>query len=171
MLRRSSSAAPSRDARAEDIDLNLLVHEAAEIARPRTASRVAGRISRIVEEPGLPHPVKGRSADIVSAIVNLVVNAIDAMPNGGNITLRTGESDGASFVQVADDGPGMPPEVESRIFEPFFTTKGAEGTGLGLAMVYACMQRHGGSVKVETAPGRGTTFTLSFPRAPSSSPP
>jgi signal transduction histidine kinase len=57
----------------------------------------------------------------------------------------------------------MPPEIAGRIFEPFFTTKGAEGTGLGLPMVYACMQRHGGSVKLETALGKGTTFTLIFP--------
>jgi signal transduction histidine kinase len=58
----------------------------------------------------------------------------------------------------------MPPEVEQRVFEPFFTTKGNDGTGLGLAMVYACMQRHGGSVKLRTAPGEGSSFHLSFPR-------
>ena len=156
----------SRDARTEDIDLNRLVHEAAEIARPRMAGR-GGRMNRMREELGAPLPVKGRSADIVNALVNLIINAIDAMPDGGNIVLRTGEESGTSWVQVADDGPGMPPDVERRIFEPFFTTKGEEGTGLGLAMVYACMQRHGGSVKVETAPGNGTTFTLFFPRSPS----
>ena len=59
----------------------------------------------------------------------------------------------------------MPPEIEKRVFEPFFTTKGDEGTGLGLAMVYACMQRHRGTVTLDTAVGKGTTFTLSFPRA------
>ena len=74
-------------------------------------------------------------------------------------------------MQVADDGPGMPPEVEQRVFEPFFTTKGEEGTGLGLAMVYACMQRHGGSVKLQTAPGEGTQFTLVFPLSASIPPP
>jgi signal transduction histidine kinase len=100
----------------------------------------------------------------VSALVNLIVNAIEAM-NGGTITLRTGVGDDGVWVQVSDNGPGMPPDVERRIFEPFFTTKGSEGTGLGLAMVYACMQRQGGTVKVETAEGKGTTFTLSFPKA------
>jgi signal transduction histidine kinase len=156
----------SPESRAEEVDLNKLVHEAGEIARPRMAAR-GGRANRIREELGAPRPVMARSGEIVSALVNLVVNAIDAMPGGGTITLRTGESEGASWVEVADDGPGMPPEVERRVFEPFFTTKGAEGTGLGLAMVYACMQRHGGSVKLETAPGKGTAFTLLFPKSAS----
>ncbi len=155
----------SPDSKPENIDLDRLAHEASEIARPRIAAR-GGRGNRIVEELGSPAPIRGRAAEIVSAVVNIVVNAIDAMPEGGTITLRTGESADDSWIQVADNGPGMPPEVERRIFEPFFTTKGDEGTGLGLAMVYACMQRHGGSIKVDTAPGRGTTFTLSFPRAP-----
>jgi signal transduction histidine kinase len=154
----------SPESRAEEVELNSLVHEAGEIARPRTASRV-GRSSKIVEELGAPPSVRGRPADIVSAIVNLIVNAIEAMTDGGTIVLRTGESDGGGWVQVSDNGPGIPADVERRIFEPFFTTKGDEGTGLGLAMVYACMQRHGGSVKVETQQAKGTTFTLWFPPA------
>ena len=101
----------------------------------------------------------------------LDLSAIDALRDGGTITLRTGESDGGSWVQVADDGSGMPPDVEARVFEPFFTTKGEDGTGLGLAMVYASMQRHGGSVRLETAPGKGTAFTLWFPRSASAKPP
>ena len=123
-----------------------------------------GALSRVSEELAPTPQVVAQSGEIVSAILNLVVNAIDAMPSGGTITLRTGQTDTSSWVAVQDDGPGMPPEIERRVFEPFFTTKGEEGTGLGLAMVYACMQRHGGSVALETAPGRGTTFTLSFPK-------
>ena len=117
----------------------------------------------IREELGAPPRFLGQPADIVSALVNLIVNAIDALTSGGTITLRTGKTDRDVWAQVSDDGPGMPPEIERRVFEPYFTTKGDEGTGLGLAMVYACMERHGGSVKLETAPGQGTTFTLSFP--------
>jgi signal transduction histidine kinase len=120
-------------------------------------------MSHIDEEPGGPRCVMGRAGEIVSAVVNLVVNAIDAMPEGGRITLRTGESNGRAFIEVEDDGPGMPPEVQARVFEPFFTTKGAAGTGLGLAMVYACMERHGGSVSLTSTPGKGTKFTLWFP--------
>ena len=153
----------SPESRAEEIDLNRLAHEAGEIAKPRMAAR-GGRACRLVEEFGMPPVVRGRPADVVSAVVNLIVNAIEAM-NGGTITLRTGVADDGAWIQVSDDGPGMPPEVVRRIFEPFFTTKGTDGTGLGLAMVYACMQRHGGTVNVETAEGKGTTFTLSFPKS------
>jgi signal transduction histidine kinase len=154
----------SPESRAEHLDLNALAREASEIARPRLAAR-GGSTSHIVLQLGEAPLVTGRPGEIVSALVNLVVNAIDAMPGGGTVTLRTGRSDGASWAQVADDGPGMPPEIEQHVFEPFFTTKGLEGTGLGLAMVYACMQRHGGSVKLDTAPGKGASFTLVFPRA------
>jgi signal transduction histidine kinase len=151
------------EARIEDVDLDRLVHQASQIAKPRMAMR-NGKMPYIVEELGAPPWFPGQSGDIVSALVNLIVNAIDALAErGGTITLRTGQSDGHIWVQVSDDGPGMPPEIERRAFEPFFTTKGDEGTGLGLAMVYACMQRHGGTVKLETAPETGTTFTLSFP--------
>jgi signal transduction histidine kinase len=102
----------------------------------------------------------------VTAVVNLVVNAIDAMPDGGTITLRTGASGQRAWITVADTGPGMTPEVQARVFEPFFTTKGDEGTGLGLSMVFATMQRHGGSVSLETEPGKGAAFTLSFRLSP-----
>ncbi|HVY49311.1 MAG TPA: HAMP domain-containing sensor histidine kinase, partial [Minicystis sp.] len=133
------------ESRSAPVDLRKLAHEAREIARPRMASR-GGVVNTFVEDLGDVAPVLGRSGDIVSALVNLIVNAIDAMPEGGRITLRTGRDETTSFVEVADDGPGIPPEVERRVFEPFFTTKGEGGTGLGLAMVYACMQRHGGKV-------------------------
>jgi signal transduction histidine kinase len=155
----------SPESRSEQIDLNHLVSEAADIARPRMASH-GPRLHHLREELGSPAVVLGRSEEILSALVNLIVNAIDAMPGGGGtITLRTGVSGERSWVEVADDGPGIPPEIEQRIFEPFFTTKGEEGTGLGLATVHACMQRHGGSVELSTAIGKGTTFRLWFPSA------
>jgi len=150
------------ESRAVLVDLDRLIHEAGEIAKPRLASR-AGKMALIRDELGAPRAFPAQPADVVNALVNLIVNAIDA--GGGTIVLRTGETDTQVWAQVADDGPGMTPEIERHVFEPFFTTKGDEGTGLGLAMVYACMQRHSGSVKVETAPGKGTTFTLSFPAA------
>jgi len=161
-LRDYSRQAP--ESRPEEVDLDRLAHEALEIARARAASR---RVAvRFVEELGHPPRFYGRPSEIVSAVVNLVVNAVDVFDKSGVVTVRTGkiEGDGA-FIAVCDDGPGMPPDVEKRVFEPFFTTKGAEGTGLGLAMVYACMKRHGGAVELETSEGRGTTFTLRFPSA------
>jgi signal transduction histidine kinase len=152
----------SAEAPAKKVDLALLARESVAIARPRMSSRVAA-LSRILEELGDVPPVLGHADEIVGAVVNLVANAIDAMPEGGTITVRTGVTDGRAFLTVADSGPGMTPEVQARVFEPFFTTKGAEGTGLGLANVFATMQRHGGSVALETEPGKGAAFTLSFP--------
>ncbi|HEY8074655.1 MAG TPA: HAMP domain-containing sensor histidine kinase [Labilithrix sp.] len=154
----------AKETKTELVELDKLVHEAAQIAKPRMASSASGRVLKIVEDLHTPPSVMAMSGEIVSALVNLVVNAIDASaPTGGTITLRTGEADGGSFVEIADDGPGMPPDVQKRVFEPFFTTKGAEGTGLGLAMVYATVQRHGGTITLETAPGKGTCFHVWLP--------
>jgi signal transduction histidine kinase len=157
----------SPEAPAQQVNLNALAHEAMAIARPRMSSR-RGALSRIVEELGDAPPVVAHGHEVVAAVVNLVVNAIDAMPDGGTITLRTGASGEHAWISVADTGPGMTPEVQARVFEPFFTTKGDEGTGLGLAMVFATMQRHGGSVSLETEPGNGAAFTLSFRISPTS---
>jgi signal transduction histidine kinase len=108
---------------------------------------------------------------MVAALLNLVSNAIDAIQaldegaEGGTVTVSTGASDGGAWVRVHDDGPGIPEEIQGRIFEPFFTTKGTEGTGLGLAIVYAFVRRHGGKLTLDSAPGKGTAFTLWFPAA------
>jgi signal transduction histidine kinase len=146
----------------ELVDLDSLAREAVAIGKSRSASG-SGRVVKIVEQLEGPPPVTAASSEVVSALVNLVVNAIDA--GARTITLRSGERDRGSWIEVADDGPGMPPEVANRVFEPFFTTKGAEGTGLGLAMLYASVERHGGTVTLDPAPGKGTTFCLWFPHS------
>jgi signal transduction histidine kinase len=142
--------------------LNALAREAVQLAKPGMAS-TDSRLSRVHENFGNPPTVLGQPSEIVSALLNLLVNAAHAAPDGANITVRTGEKRSGGWVAVADDGPGMSPEVQARVFEPFFTTKGAKGTGLGLAMVYATMNRHQGTVHLETEPGKGATFTLWFP--------
>ena len=149
------------------VDLRSLASEAVAIARPRMASR-KGALCRIVEQLEDVPPVMARGDEVVAALVNLIANAIDAMPDGGTITVTTRLGDsprGGATVTVADTGPGMTAEVQARVFEPFFTTKGADGTGLGLAMVFATMQRHAGTVTLDTAPGQGAAFTLRFPGA------
>jgi signal transduction histidine kinase len=161
----------AKESKTELVELDKLLHEAAEIGRPRMATAARGRVLAIVEDFHAPPAVMGMGGEIVSALVNLVVNAIDALgagangTSGGTLTLRSGESGGGSFVEVEDNGPGMTPDVQKRVFEPFFTTKGTDGTGLGLAMVYATVQRHGGHVTLDTAPGKGTRFRLWFPGA------
>jgi signal transduction histidine kinase len=160
-LRDFSRQSPEK--RLEPVDLDALAHEAVELSRPRIASAHRPRGIWIVEELGRPPPIMARSAEMVNALVNLVVNAIDALGEGGTITVRSGASEGSAWISVHDDGPGIAEEHRERLFEPFFTTKGQVGTGLGLSMVYALAQRYGGRLAVESAPGLGTTFTLSFP--------
>lgn len=143
------------------VDLDRLAAEAAALTQPKM--NAGGRRFRVIQDLHDPPRVRGRPGEILSAIVNLLVNAADAMRESGKgdlIRVTTGAEDGRSFVRVADDGPGMPPDVARRVFEPFFSTKGDEGTGLGLAMVQGAAQRHGGEVTLDTAPGAGAVFTL-----------
>ena len=148
--------------KAERVNLDHVAHEAIEIAKPRARGKHDVHF-KFVEAFATPPMVMLASGECVAALVNLLVNAIDAMPTGGTITVSTGVLASEAFVRVADDGPGMSEEVERRVFEPFFTTKGDEGTGLGLAMVYAFAKRHLGRVTLETSPGSGAAFTLHFP--------
>ena len=101
--------------------------------------------------------------ELENVILNLAINARDAMPAGGQLTLSTDLGDGRAFVRVEDTGRGMTQEVLQHAFEPFFTTKASHGTGLGLATVSDFVRRAGGSAKIETAPGAGTCVVLSLP--------
>lgn len=108
-------------------------------------------------------PVLASSEQIGEILLNLVMNARDAMPQGGALRIRTNSSDQCSRVQVSDTGSGIEPDALERIFEPFFTTKGEHGTGLGLSIAYSIVQDHGGYLKVQSVPAQGTTFTLGLP--------
>jgi signal transduction histidine kinase len=147
----------------EAVDLDQVVTTAIELCRPRlgTASLIQVR-----QEPGHPPAVVARTSELVTAVVNLVFNAVDAFQGeAGSITVKTGPEDDGAFVEVVDDGPGMAAQLAARAFEPFFTTK-PEGTGLGLAMVYAFVLRHRGRTTLDSAPGRGTRIRLWFPGGP-----
>jgi two-component system NtrC family sensor kinase len=99
-------------------------------------------------------------------VVNLLVNALHAMKNQGRLTVETGIEGGSGRLRVSDDGPGVPPEIQSRIFEPFFTTKPeGQGTGLGLSICYRIAEEHGGTIRYEHAPGGGASFVLDIPTA------
>ena len=99
------------------------------------------------------------------AISNLVLNAMEAMPQGGTLTLRTRDDDGKVLIEVADTGSGLTPEECERIFTPYYTSKQA-GTGLGLAIVQSVISDHGGRIHVQSEPGRGTTIVIELPRGP-----
>jgi signal transduction histidine kinase len=117
--------------------------------------------------PDTPCPVLGDRDRLKQAVVNLVGNALDAMRGqaGGTVRLsaRMG-GEGEVEVSVTDSGPGLDPQVVEQIFQPFVTTKPA-GTGLGLSIVHRTMELHGGTVRLEPAPGRGTVATMRLPRA------
>ena len=117
-----------------------------------------------VEAPDDLPTVSGDEGQLQQAVVALATNAIDAMPQGGTLTLRARNSARRVLVEVRDTGIGIPPENLTKIFDPFFTTKDVgRGTGLGLAVCYGILSEHGGRLDVRSTPGTGTTFTIALP--------
>jgi CheY-like chemotaxis protein len=108
-------------------------------------------------------PVAGRPEELREVLTNLVTNAVDAMPAGGGCHVRLGTEGEWAVMSVTDTGVGMPEEMRRRVFEPFFTSKGPRGTGLGLAVSWGIVTRHGGTIEVDSAPGHGTTFRIRLP--------
>jgi PAS domain S-box-containing protein len=154
------------------IDLNKLVQQVIELtrARWRDVPQERGIVIELRTNLAAQLPtVMGAENEIRDALTNLVFNAIDAMPEGGTLTLRTCTLRDAQqrevAVEVIDTGVGMDEQTQQRCLEPFYTTKGERGTGLGLAMVYGMVQRHSADLKINSAPGKGTTMQLIFPEA------
>lgn len=152
------------------VDLNQLVRQVVELTSARWSDmpQQGGAVIQALSElaPELPK-IMGVESEIREALTNLVFNAVDAMPLGGTLALRTrvAAPHGASanvIVEVADTGSGMDEETRLRCLEPFFTTKGERGTGLGLAMVFGIVQRHSAELEIESAPGAGTSIRLVF---------
>lgn len=138
-----------------------MIKDLAHLLRHSTFQRVDIRLQL---QEGLPS-VMGDGSTLSHAIMNVCVNAVDAMPDGGVLTLETSQSpEGGARIQIRDTGCGMEASVLEKATEPFFTTKEVgKGTGLGLSMVYGAMEAHGGNLKLESQPGVGTTVTLEFP--------
>ena len=168
IVRRIQDFARQRPAaRLSPCRLAQVVDEAADITRPRWKDEAERRGVgiRLRTALGQLPDVLGNPAEIREALTNLLINAIEAMPSGGEIVLEGAAEAEAVLLSVRDTGVGMSADVQAKIFEPFFTTKGMRGTGLGLSLVYGIMERHGGRIAVESAPGQGTVFTLRFQRA------
>jgi PAS domain S-box-containing protein len=162
----------------EVLDLNLIVANTDKLLRRLIGEDIEVRMTLATDLP----PVKADPGQIEQIVLNLAVNARDAMPHGGTLTIRTlreepathangkesSETTGPSAVMiVSDTGCGMTEDVRSHIFEPFFTTKElGKGTGLGLATVYGIVQQSGGAIDVETEPDKGTRFRIEFPGVP-----
>ncbi len=151
------------------VNLNQMIQQVIDLSRARWSDMPQQRGIFIKIETDLAAalpPVMGVESEIREALVNLIFNAVDAMPNGGTLALRTkisGKPARLAQVEVTDTGIGMDEDVRKRCLEPFFTTKGERGTGLGLAMVYGTVRRHNADIEIESAPGKGTTFRINFP--------
>jgi signal transduction histidine kinase/CheY-like chemotaxis protein len=149
------------------IDLNELVEDVVELTRPRWQNELESRGIRVetVLDLGTIPLAAADPPSIREVLVNLILNAVDAMPAGGQVAVRTWTTAGGVHCAVSDTGTGMSAEVRRRVFEPFFTTKGVKSTGLGLSVNYGIIQRHGGELTVDTEEGRGTTITFRLPIA------
>jgi signal transduction histidine kinase/ActR/RegA family two-component response regulator len=151
------------------VELNALCREVVELTRPRWATEAQeGGAAIELREEFAPQPVwvKGVGVEIRDALVNLVFNAVDAMPAGGVLTVRTYcPKPDCEFacIEVVDTGLGMDEATRARCLEPFFTTKGERGTGMGLAMVYGMVRRHAGQIEIDSETGRGSRLRLLLP--------
>jgi PAS domain S-box-containing protein len=147
------------------VDVNGLVKQVIDLTRARWSDMALQRgvviEMRTALAPNLP-AVMGVESEIREALTNLIFNAVDAMPQGGVLTLRTQATSRSVSLEVIDTGIGMDEDTQRRCLEPFFTTKGEQGTGLGLAMVYGAVQRHSADIEIDSAIGRGTTIRLKF---------
>ncbi len=152
------------------VDFNKIVDQVIEMTAPRwkTMPQNVGITIEMQKEleKDLPR-TSGIESELREVLTNLIINAVDAMPDGGKITIRTKTKKAAAseeiILEVSDTGIGMDEETRARCLEPFFSTKGHRGTGLGLSMVYGVVERHDGNIEIDSAPGKGTTMRLVFP--------
>ena len=147
------------------VDLNEIIEQVVPITQPKWKGQALaeGRAITVRLDLAKLPPVSGNASELREIATNLVFNAVDAMPVGGVITLRSSAEAGLAVMEVRDTGAGMSDEVRRRCLEPFFSTKGEKGTGLGLSMVFGIVKRHGGSIEIESTPGQGTTFRVRLP--------
>jgi signal transduction histidine kinase len=162
-----------KQTRFEPVDLTELVEDCISLTRPYWYNEPRRQGIDIEMETDLNDvpPVMGSATELREVFVNLVLNATQALPDGGCIRFQTkNDPDKGVILTVSDDGTGMDAETREQIFDPMFTTKGEDGTGMGLSVSYGIVQEHDGTIDVESAPGEGTTFTLVFPPADKTAP-
>jgi len=146
-------------------DLNQVVADAVEVTRHRweTQAQRGGIVYTIDTDLHPAAIVSGVHSELVDTVANMILNALDAMPQGGPLTLATRRDGTCCRLSIADEGTGMTPEEIAKVFSPFYTTKGPQGSGLGLAVVHSIVTRHGGHVNVESEPGKGSRFVIQLP--------
>lgn len=148
------------------VNLNKLVETAIELTRPKWREEMAaqGFAIEVTKELSKVPSVNGNESQLREAFTNVILNSVDAMPEGGTITVRSRADRKWVTVEVADTGMGMNEEVRYRCFEPFFSTKGVHGMGMGLALVYGIIRQHGGTVEVQSEPDKGTSVMFRLPQ-------
>lgn len=153
------------------ISVNAIIEKAIGFTRPSWQAEACGRGTpvEILPRLGKVEPVLGSAADLCEVFSHLILNAVDAMPQGGTITIQTRMVGERVEVIVADTGVGMTPEVRRRCLEPFYTTKGGRSSGVGLSVVRSTVERHEGKLRIESAQGQGSEFILTFPTGKSNS--
>jgi signal transduction histidine kinase len=147
------------------VDFKELVEQAVLMTQPKWKDQalMKGVIIQMELRLEATPKIAGNESGLREVLTNLIFNAVDAMPQGGQIRMATRAGEGRLIFEVSDSGTGMSPETLTHCFEPFFTTKGKSGTGLGLAMVHGIVRRHEGTIEVQSEPGKGTMFTIELP--------
>jgi CheY-like chemotaxis protein len=147
-------------------DLKKLVEDAVHLAKPKwhTSARAAGRDIRLSVQLERVEALPCNASEMREALFHLILNAVDAMPQGGTLSVALRKAEGGVEISVADTGTGMSEEVRVRCLDPFYSTKGETGTGLGLSMVHGIIRRHAGEIDVISQPGDGATFRIFLPR-------
>src|SRR6266478_28109 len=147
------------------VDIPQLLRDVVELTRSRWKDEAQSRglAYDVVVEGGPALPVAGISAELREVFLNLLINGLDAMPGGGQFVFRVSSDAETVTIAAADTGCGMSDEIRWRVLEPFFTTKGSRGTGLGLAVSWGIVKRHGGTIEIESSPGVGSIFMVRLP--------
>jgi signal transduction histidine kinase/ActR/RegA family two-component response regulator len=149
----------------DEVDLNRILLDVVELTRPswQSQAKARGAAIEIARTLDATLPVAGNASELREVFTNLVLNAVDAMPDGGALRFATRDEGDRVLVEVQDTGHGMASETQARCFDPFFTTKALKGTGLGLSVAYGIVGRHRGTIEVDSVAGEGTVFRLGFP--------
>jgi len=147
------------------VDMTKVIDNALEFTKLRwkNDAESKGIKIKIKKKLSILPSVSGSEAELREVIVNIINNAIDAMPQGGDITIKTFKEDNHACIKVKDTGTGVPQTMRERIFDPFFTTKGPQSSGLGMSVSYGIIGRHRGSIAVDSVEGKGSTFTIEIP--------
>jgi signal transduction histidine kinase len=166
ILKRLKELSGRRKEKRRDITaIHEVINDSIEMVRPKWEQLTREKGLKIILKKNLAEDIKimADPSELREVFINLLLNAMDALQRGGEISVAAGLVDGKAQIVVIDDGEGIPAEIINKIFEPFFTTKGAKGTGLGLPTSKKIIEEHGGRMKVDSSPGKGTKFEIELP--------